>query len=263
MGEPLRRHRAARALVGRARAVFERELLAIEHRGGDVAERGLVQLAGAVRDHAHALDRHAAAAGVLVEQLLDAVLQRRQRVRQHAAAAAQQQLLRGQQRVQLVRTQPQARQLEALALAVVVAESGLAVADHRRHQVVAQVGEVAVDGRARAFELLLQALHRHRVARTGEDAVQGVDAFDAFHGCRRLAAHGAGWSEGRAGRPVRSEHVTALSMASASLSAATSGGRRRRKDGMEPMRRIDVWQPARAALAGGRQAVGDGQLAGT
>jgi hypothetical protein len=67
--------------------------------------------------------------------------------------------------MQLFRVQPEARQFEAVALAGVVAEPGLAVADHGRHQAVAQEREVAVHGGARASKLFLQPGHRHRVAR--------------------------------------------------------------------------------------------------
>ena len=186
MGDALRRHRAPRLLVGRTRAVFEGQLPALEHRRAHRAERMLVHAPQAMRDDAHAFDRPALAApacrvGMLVEQFLDALLQRRQRAGQHAAAAAREQLLGRQQRVQLFRIQPQPRQFEAVAFAGVVAEAGLAVADHRRHQRVAQEGQVAIDGGARAAQFLLQPRHRHRIARGLEDAVQGEDAFVAVH----------------------------------------------------------------------------------
>ena len=140
----------------------------------------------------HALHRQFAARGVFVQQLLDPLLQWRQRVRQHPARVARQQLLRGEQGVQFLGRQPQPRQLEAVALVRVVAEAGVAVADHRRHQGVAQEGKVAIDGRSRAAEFVLQARHGHRVARGAQDAVQGDDAFVAVHGgdygARRVAA---------------------------------------------------------------------------
>ena len=85
-------------------------------------------------------------------------------------------------RIQLFRTQPQARQFEAFALAGLVAEAGFAIAFDRRHQRIAQVGQVAIGGGARAAQFLLQALDRDRVARGLEDAVQGGDAFDLVHG---------------------------------------------------------------------------------
>src|SRR3546814_11778978 len=47
---------------------------------------------------------------------------------------------------------------------------------------VAQEGQVAVDGGARALQLVAQACHGHRVARGLEDAVQREDAFVSVHG---------------------------------------------------------------------------------
>src|SRR5690606_17668360 len=193
VGDALRGHRAPGLLVGRARAVVEGELLALQHRRAHGAERLLVHAPAAVRDHAHAFDRPVLAGRMLVEQLVDARLQRRQRARQHPATAAREQLLGGQQRVQFVGIEPQAGQFEAPALLGVVAEAGFAVADHRRHQRVAQEGQVAVDRGAGAFELFAQARHRDRVARGLEDAVQGKDAFVSVH-VPDYAPPGAGWS---------------------------------------------------------------------
>ena len=141
----------------------------------------LVEAARAAGDHAHALHRPALAAGLFLQQLLHARLQGRERGRQQAAAAAREQLLRGEQGVQLFGVEPQARQFEAIALGGVVLEAGLAVADHRRHQAVAEEGEVAVDGGARAAQLILQPRDGHRIARGLEEAVEGVDAFVAVH----------------------------------------------------------------------------------
>ena len=182
VGDALRRHRAARTLVGGARAVFELQLLAFQHGRGDGAEAGLVQLAAAVRDDAHPVDRPLRHAGVVGQQALDPLLQRCQRARQHATARAHQQLLRGQQRVEFFRTQPQAGQFETLALRGVIAEAGLAIALDGRHQRIAQIGQVAVDRRARTAQLLLQPLHRDRITGSLQDAVQGGDAFDLVHG---------------------------------------------------------------------------------
>src|SRR5690606_15875869 len=182
VGDALRRHRAPGLLVGGAGAVFERQPLARQHRRAHGAEGVLVHAPGAVRDHPHALDRPRLAGRVFGQQFLDPALQRRQRRRQHPAAAAREQLLRGEQRVQLVGVEPQSGQLEPVALVGVVAEARLAVADHRRHQSVAQEGQVAVDGGARAFEFVAQPGHGHRVARRLEDAVQREDAFVSVHG---------------------------------------------------------------------------------
>ena len=183
MGDPLRRDGAPGLLVGRARAVVEGELLALEHRTGHGTEGLLVQLARAVRHHPHPFHRPAPAAGLFGQQRLDPLLERRQRAGQHAAAGARQQLLRRKQRVQLLRTQPQAGEFEAIGLLLVVAEAGLAVAHHRRHQRIAQEGQVAIDGRARTAQFLLQPRYSHRVARGLEDAVQRGDAFVAVHRC--------------------------------------------------------------------------------
>src|SRR5690606_12999367 len=73
-----------------------------------------------------------------------------------------------------------------------VAEAGLAITGHGCHQRVTQEGEVAVDGGAGAFELLLQARDRHRIARCLEDAVQGQDAFVSVH-AGDYALSGAAW----------------------------------------------------------------------
>src|SRR3546814_6892633 len=77
--------------------------------------------------------------------------------------------------------EPQAGQLETVAFVGVVAEARLAVADHRRHQPVAQEGQVAIDGGTRAFQFVAQPGHGHRVARGLEDAVQREDAFVSVH----------------------------------------------------------------------------------
>ena len=69
--------------------------------------------------------------------------------------------------------------LEALVTRAV--EAGLAVADHRGHQVVAQVGQVPINGRARAFQVLLEPLNCDRIPGRSENPVQRVDAFDTFH----------------------------------------------------------------------------------
>ena len=134
-----------------------------------------------MRDHPHPLHRPVIDAGVVGQQAFDALLQRRQRAGEHAAAGAHQQLLRGQQRIEFFRTQPQAGQFEAFAFPRHVAEAGFAIALDRRHQRIAQVGQVAVGGGARTTQLLLQALDRDRVAGGLEDAVQGGDAFDLVH----------------------------------------------------------------------------------
>jgi hypothetical protein len=130
---------------------------------------------------------------VLGQQLLDPALQRRQRRRQHPAAAAREQLLRGQQCVEFVGVEPQAGQLETVTLVGVVAEPRFAVAHHRRHQAVAQERQVAVDRGARAFQLFAQPGHRYRVARGPEDAVQREDAFVSVHGAIMARAGGFRW----------------------------------------------------------------------
>ena len=115
------------------------------------------------------------------QQAFDAFLQRRQRTGQHTATGAHQQLLCREQRVEFFRTQPQARQFEALAFPGLVAEPGFAITLDRRHQRIAQIGQVAVGGGARAAQFFLQALDRDRIARGLEDAVQGGDAFELVH----------------------------------------------------------------------------------
>src|SRR5690606_34671305 len=65
VGDPLRRDRAPGLLVGRAGAVVERQLPALQHRRTHGAERLLVHAPAAVRDHPHALDRPALARRML------------------------------------------------------------------------------------------------------------------------------------------------------------------------------------------------------
>ena len=112
--------------------------------------------------------------------------------RQHAAAGADQQLVRGQQRMQFVGIQPQAGQLEALGFLLVVAEAALAgrVALDRRAERVAQEGDVAVEGGPRTIQLIHQPRERHRITRHLQVAVQGEDAFVTVH-ARRFGCPGA------------------------------------------------------------------------
>ena len=206
-----------------------------------------------------------------------ALLQRRQRGGQHAAAAARQQLLRGQQRVQLLGVQPQARQLEAVAFAGVVAEAGFAIAHHRRHQRVAQEREVAIDGGARAAQFVLQPRHRHRAARGLEDAVQADDAFVTVHagdyGCRAVRACAAAQPLAYAALPATeplarhvdlraSFHTLPVACRTCWLAAATgcqACRRRQRRAGTEAGRRASRGQ-GRLQADRAKDAVIDGQF---
>ena len=181
MSDALRRHPTPGRFVGGAGAVFEGQPLARQHRRGHRAETGLVQRAAAVRDHPHPVHRPVAGPGLRGQQAFDARLQRRQRRGQHAGTGTRQQLLRRQQGIQFFRTQPHAGQFEAVALFGRVAEAGLAVAFHRRHQGIAQEGQVAIDGGTRAAQFFLQPRHGDRIAGGLERAVQGGDAFVAVH----------------------------------------------------------------------------------
>ena len=157
MGDALRRHRAPGLLVGGTRAVFEASAACAtappNTRCGTRARpcAGCDAGSPARARPATACPRNVRPAA---SRCVPATAPAPSTARRRRCA---QQLLRGEQRVQFVRVQPQARQLEAPAFVGVVAEAGLAVADHRRHQPVAQEGEVAIDGGARAFEFVLQA----------------------------------------------------------------------------------------------------------
>ena len=118
--------------------------------------------AGLDRAGAHA--EHADAArdvvgGVLArfEQLLEALAQRGDQLRQHAGLQVGDQLVHGEQRAQLLGVEPQARQLpERAVLDLVVEAVGLllAVVEDRGVEAVAQVVEVALERGAGDFEVL-------------------------------------------------------------------------------------------------------------
>jgi len=116
--------------------------------------------------------------------VFDARLERRQRAGQHAGSAAADQFVEREQRRQLVGGEPQARQFEALAFDLLVAECGVlaARAFDRRAQRIAQESNIAVQRGARAFQLVHQFGQRHRIMRRLQQAMQGEDAFVAVHG---------------------------------------------------------------------------------
>ena len=107
MREALRRDDALGQRVGRARAITEFEALTIEQRARDRAERALIELARAARDHADALDRQRATARVIRQQPFDARAERRQRAGEHAGIGAPEQLVQREQRGELLAGQPQ------------------------------------------------------------------------------------------------------------------------------------------------------------
>ncbi|UDI79997.1 hypothetical protein XCM_3405 [Xanthomonas citri pv. mangiferaeindicae] len=181
MGDALWRHRPLGRFVGRTRTVIEAQLFALQHAGGHGAEAGFVQLAATMWNDPHPIHRPLRDAGLGSQQSFDALLQRCQHRGQHPAAGAREQLLRGQQRVQFFRTQPQAGQFEAVAFAGEIAKARFAIAFHRRHQRVAQKRQIAVDSCTGTAQLILQPRHRDRVACRFEQAMQGVDAFVAVH----------------------------------------------------------------------------------
>ena len=156
--DALRRDGAPRLLVGRTRAVVERQLAAAPSTAEATdAERMLVQAARAAGDHAHALDRPALAAGLFAPAAFrsrccsgaSAVDSTPPPLRESNCCAASSACSSSE-------FSHRPGQLEAIALAGVVAEAGLAVADHRRHQAVAEERKVAIDGGARAAQFLLQ-----------------------------------------------------------------------------------------------------------
>jgi limonene-1,2-epoxide hydrolase len=85
------------------------------------------------------------------QQAFDARLQRRQRRGQHARAGARaQRLFEASKAYSSSELSHTPGSFETVALLGRVAEAGLAVAFHRRHQRIAQERQVAVDGGARA-----------------------------------------------------------------------------------------------------------------
>jgi hypothetical protein len=121
------------------------------------------------------------------QQQIDAFFQRIQRRAQHIRAAAVEQFLGCQQGMQLIRTEPQTRQFELLALQAVVEKTLIAVAQQRRMQHIAQKGDVSVQGGPRAAQLLFQGLAGNRETRVFQALVQGENTFVTVHrgGSRR------------------------------------------------------------------------------
>jgi hypothetical protein len=180
--QPLRRHRALRALVGRTRAIGELHLLAAEHGAGDMAKRRFVDLARAAADHADALDRKALAIGLVRQQPVDARANGASVVARMPGPVRPTSSFSASRRLQFLAVEPEARQFEALGFVGGVMKRRLvAVAVERRAERIAQERDVAIYGRARTPEFVDQARQRHRIARGFQNPVQGRDAFVAVH----------------------------------------------------------------------------------
>ena len=94
------------------------------------------------------------------------------------------QMLHGQQRRGLGRIEPEPREFDPLGVAALAAEVvavGVAVVDDRRFHAAAQVFEVALERRARDFELVEQRVERHQLARR-DQLLDLENAFGLVHG---------------------------------------------------------------------------------
>ena len=154
--QTLRRDLALERLTACAVVVAQRQASPLPQRTRDLAEPRAGR-AGRLAEDAYPA-RHLAAADVLGrEQLLDPLLDRRELAVEQAGLEPVQQLVRRGEGVQLAGVEPQAGQLEHATLrgVVTVAVAG-AVVDDRRVQVVAHVLADALDGRARALQLLFE-----------------------------------------------------------------------------------------------------------
>ena len=181
--EPLRRHLTVEHLAVLPTLVTQLEALAREHRRGDRAEVGRSH---APRSHRQDLD---APRDVLcrmlarIEQALQPLAQRRDQFTEHARLQVAEQAVHRQQRLQLVRREPEARQLPQLA----VGDGGIeavgflvAVVHDRRVHAIPQVLEVALEGRARDAEFFQEVLRADEVA-APQQVLDLVEAFGPFH----------------------------------------------------------------------------------
>ena len=178
--QPLRRELAFGGLVGAARPVAHPQPAPLHQRlrhrregipGGEPLPR---------REDAHAPAQFREGAAGIAQQLLQLTAQCRHRFREQARAHLLQQGVHGQQGVQLLGREPQARQLETgTARGVAVAVLRLVVLDGRA-VAVAQVFHVAHEGRARDLQGVEEMLRGHAAAAL-EHAVDPVKTFAAFH----------------------------------------------------------------------------------
>ena len=180
--EALRRDFPFGDLVGAPGVVADHQALAAEQGGADRLEMVEMELAGADRLDAdaalHFLDRvvgGAEQAGEAGEQGLDL------RAEQAAGVEVREEVLHGQQGMDFLGGEPQARQLvlraDPLTGLLEAIATQIAVEDQRRVQAVAHVGDVAFQGRPGDAEALL----KFGTGDEGPVAQHLVDLVDAFH----------------------------------------------------------------------------------
>jgi hypothetical protein len=183
VGQPLRRDLAQALAAAAARVVAQLDAPALEQRAADRFEEARVDRPARGGDDVHALHQLGGGHVAGAEHGVQPVQQRLQVAAEHALGLqAPDQLVHGQQRVDLPVAEPQAGQL-AGALAAVVAETvGVvqAVVDDRRIQPLAQVLQVALQRRAGHLQLGAQGLETDAPA-VADQQLDLVEAFGAVH----------------------------------------------------------------------------------
>src|SRR6185503_12211500 len=173
---------AADRLVRAARVVLEPELAALERRGRHGVERR-ARRPCRDRGEAEALRRFAHVQVLVLRELVEPLRERAEVLLEQAAAGIFNESLHERERLQLVRREPEARQLERFArlgLAVLVA-AGVRVEDDGRVQVVLQRVDRAMQRALRAFESRRQILERDRRAPRREDGVELENSVELIH----------------------------------------------------------------------------------
>ncbi len=118
---------------------------------------------------------------LVLHEIIEPLRERPQVLLEQAAAGVLEQPLHDRERLQLVRREPQARQLVRLAGLERPVFVAAVLERHGRVELILERSDGAVQRALRAFEARHQVLERDRRPARGEDGVQLKDAVELVH----------------------------------------------------------------------------------